>query len=272
MNMQTKENQLSSGQFAKLVGVQKHVLFYYDEIDLFKPINTDENGYRYYAYHQYYAFVVINFLKDLGMPLKEIKAYLDLRSPLELKSILSQRLQDIDAHILKLKESKQFITHSLTLVDLALNNPPNKVISKHLKSETLILSQEYTEPVKGQHLKHFVDFTSKQNIHDTNYVGSMVKRTSIEDDNSDASSYLFVSALGLDHKDELYIKKEGQYLCYYHHGKLNDKDIGYKALIDYAKVHNFHIDDYFYEKLLINETAVKLEADFVLELSILIIT
>lgn len=270
--MLKKENLLSTGRFAKLVEVEKHVLFYYDEIDLFKPESIDENGYRYYAYHQYYAFIVITFLKNLGMPLKEIKAYLDLRSPLELKSILSQRLKDIDEHIQSLIESKQFINHSLKLVDLALKNPPNKVILKYLESENLILSQEYKEPLKGQHLKHFVDFTSKQNIHDTNYVGSMIKRSSIEDDESEESSYLFVSALGTQHKRDLFEKKSGQYLCYYHHGELNDKYIGYKCLIEYAKTHNFHMDDYFYEKLLINETAVKLEKDFVLELSILILS
>lgn len=269
--MLKKENLLSTGRFAKLVDVEKHVLFYYDEIDLFKPESTDENGYRYYAYHQYYAFIVITFLKNLGMPLKEIKAYLDLRSPIELKSILSQRLQDIDQHIQLLIESKQFINHSLTLVDMALNNPANTVILKYLESEKLIMSNEYKEPLKGQHLKNFVDFTSKQNIHDTNYVGSMIKRTSIEDPALEESSYLFVSALGKQSKRELFEKKSGQYLCYYHHGKLNDKDKGYQALIDYAKAHNFHIDHYFYEKLLINETAVKQEEDFVLELSILIL-
>ena len=51
--MSTKENKLTTGQFAKLANVEKHVLFYYDEIGLFKPDTYDTNGYRYYAYHQY---------------------------------------------------------------------------------------------------------------------------------------------------------------------------------------------------------------------------
>ena len=48
-----KEKLLTCGTFAKICGIEKHVLFHYDEIDLFKPIYVNEKGYRYYSYHQY---------------------------------------------------------------------------------------------------------------------------------------------------------------------------------------------------------------------------
>ena len=47
-----KEKLLTCGTFAKICGIEKHVLFHYDEIDLFKPIYVNEKGYRYYSYHQ----------------------------------------------------------------------------------------------------------------------------------------------------------------------------------------------------------------------------
>ena len=62
-----KEKLLTCGTFAKICGIEKHVLFHYDEIDLFKPIYVNEKGYRYYSYHQYDTFKVIMALKKLGM-------------------------------------------------------------------------------------------------------------------------------------------------------------------------------------------------------------
>ncbi len=40
---------LTTGEFARLAGVTKHTLFHYDNIGLFQPEFTDENGYRYYT-------------------------------------------------------------------------------------------------------------------------------------------------------------------------------------------------------------------------------
>src|SRR5699024_6649059 len=101
------EEKLTTGAFAKLVKVPKHVLFYYDEINLFKPSIIDqENNYRYYAYSQYYLFNVIRFLKNLGMPLKEIKSFLDKRSPEELKNVLDKQSASIETEIIKLSQAK----------------------------------------------------------------------------------------------------------------------------------------------------------------------
>ena len=70
----------STGEFAKLCKVNKKTLFYYDEINLFKPEKVLSNGYRYYSTYQLETFNVIFTLKDLGMPLKEIKDFMDKRN------------------------------------------------------------------------------------------------------------------------------------------------------------------------------------------------
>ena len=75
-----KEKLFTCGAFAKICGVEKHVLFHYDEIGLFKPIYINEKGYRFYSYRQYDTFKVIIALKKLGMSLKDIQIYLDQRS------------------------------------------------------------------------------------------------------------------------------------------------------------------------------------------------
>ena len=57
----------TTGEFAKLVNVTKHTLFYYDEVGVFSPIIRKENDYRFYAVEQIEVFEVILTLKELGM-------------------------------------------------------------------------------------------------------------------------------------------------------------------------------------------------------------
>ena len=82
--MDLKEYFFTTGEFAKLCGVKKHTLFHYDEQGVFSPDIVRENGYRYYSLMQYDLFSIIADLRELGMPLKKIKAYLDARSPQNL--------------------------------------------------------------------------------------------------------------------------------------------------------------------------------------------
>ena len=53
-----KQEYLSAGRFAALVGTTKETLFHYDEIGLFVPKRRGTNGYRYYAMDQIETFDV----------------------------------------------------------------------------------------------------------------------------------------------------------------------------------------------------------------------
>ena len=88
-----KENasRLRAADFARICGTNKRTLHHYDQIGLFAPALRGENGYRYYSQEQYDVFMVIAALKELGMPLLDIKAYLDRRDPERLSALLDQQ-------------------------------------------------------------------------------------------------------------------------------------------------------------------------------------
>ncbi|ADM70096.1 hypothetical protein GMA19_02290 [Paenibacillus polymyxa E681] len=48
-NVQTH---LTSGQFAKVMGISKDTLFHYDRLGILSPEFKAENGYRYYSIKQ----------------------------------------------------------------------------------------------------------------------------------------------------------------------------------------------------------------------------
>lgn len=104
-----KQEYLSAGRFAALVGTTKETLFHYDEIGLFVPKRREANGYRYYAMDQMETFDVIGMLRELGMPLAEIRNYLEQRSPEKFGVLLEQEEKVVREKIQRLREMQRWI-------------------------------------------------------------------------------------------------------------------------------------------------------------------
>ena len=67
-----------TGEFARMLSVEKSVLIYYDRIGLFCPVHVDGNGYRCYSAEQ---------TRDLGLSLYEIAAALSARDAASLEAL-----------------------------------------------------------------------------------------------------------------------------------------------------------------------------------------
>ena len=66
-----------TGEFARIVGVNKRTLHYYDEQGIFKPDHVAENGYRSYSFRQFYPFYLLRMLRGMGLEISEIKEYME---------------------------------------------------------------------------------------------------------------------------------------------------------------------------------------------------
>ena len=89
--MKKNRTYFTTGEFAKLFGVKKQTLFYYDQCGIFKPDLIGENGYRYYSYAQPETFAILVMLRELGVSIREIKEHMDHRSPEALIALLESK-------------------------------------------------------------------------------------------------------------------------------------------------------------------------------------
>ncbi len=64
-------------QLCDLAGVTPRTLHYYDQIDLLKPSDVGENGYRYYDDAALLRLQQILFYRELDLGLLQIKDVLD---------------------------------------------------------------------------------------------------------------------------------------------------------------------------------------------------
>lgn len=105
---------LSIGQMAKLNHVSEQTLRLYDKMDLLKPIElNEETGYRYYSIAQSAALDMIQYYKDMGIPLKEIHERLNAMNLNTMPAILQDRYDYIETEMEKLKISQATILRSI---------------------------------------------------------------------------------------------------------------------------------------------------------------
>jgi DNA-binding transcriptional MerR regulator len=90
---------------AKLTNTSPRMLRHYDEIGLFKPARTYENGYREYSVDQLPELNRILALKDLGFTLEQILALLREHSPDRLREMLVAQESELERR-LELEQSR----------------------------------------------------------------------------------------------------------------------------------------------------------------------
>ena len=110
---------------AKLSGVSVRTLHHYDKIDLLKPLNRTNVGYRYYGETELLRLQQILFYKELGFSLKEIKAVLD--DP-DFDLFLA-----LEGHKLALKAQKERIDTLLSTIDTTIHHLKKATIMKNPK-------------------------------------------------------------------------------------------------------------------------------------------
>ena len=84
--MKNKKYLFSSGEFARLNGINKRTLHYYNDIGLFCPEVIGENGYHYYTCFQTVQLELILTLRRIGLSIDDIKSYVNHSSEVQKKA------------------------------------------------------------------------------------------------------------------------------------------------------------------------------------------
>lgn len=107
-------NSLTIGQMAKLNHISPQTLRLYDREGLLTPAVTDpDTGYRYYHIIQSARLDMIQYMKDYGMTLKQIRHTLDNGSSNDIKSFLKRQQLSIDIQIDELSRRSRSISRML---------------------------------------------------------------------------------------------------------------------------------------------------------------
>ena len=140
-----KQNYFSSGEFAKLTGVNKRTLHYYNDIGLFRPAVIGENGYHYYSGTQFAQLEFILILRRIGLSIEEIRDYLSAPSDASFSQILDKKKKLIDNSIKQLLSIQAFLNQKADRIQLSMQAQHGAVEICTLPERRIILSS----PIAG---------------------------------------------------------------------------------------------------------------------------
>jgi len=261
-----KNEYLTTGEFAKICGIPKHILFHYDHIKLFQPEIIKENGYRYYSFRQFDTFSIISALKRLGMPLKEIKKYMDERNPVKLVDLLEQKSNDVSKEIKKLKNTKREIDSLKELTEKALSVEYNTIGTAYHKSMKALCSTLMDNDNDNSYpnfLTELIAFRNNSNASMIDFLGASLTIDNIRDKRFDSFSFLYTKTNNADKKNNPLVRKEGWYLQVYYKGSYPRISEMYTEIMQYAKEHQINLGKNAYEEYLIFEIGTKNRDDYV---------
>ncbi|WP_211749862.1 MerR family transcriptional regulator [Paenibacillus sp. Marseille-Q4541] len=261
----------TTGEFAKLCNVKKQTLFHYDDIGLLSPEIKTENGYRYYSYHQFDIFHVIELLKEVDMPLKEIKRFFENKTPQELIDLLKSKSLEMEKKIHDLRQLQKIIETKISITESALSADITKITMTHQEEELLFLSESILDCSDREFLKSvavFIDYLYTNEL-DTGYpIGAMVSRDNIMKE--DYGNYTFLYNKTAKHMKGVpyHIKPKGNYIVAYHKG--SDEHIAqtYQRMQSYIREHGIHIGNYSYEEYILDEISVSGNENYVTQIMI----
>lgn len=262
---------LTTGQFAKLMNVNKDTLFYYDKIGIFSPEIVTSNGYRYYSVYQSDVLNVILTLKELDMPLKDIKKYLDKRSPEKLIHILEKEEQVLTTKINQLEVMKKIVAEKIAITKNALSVNTSEITMEYREKDQFIVVTD-TKPLTNE--KSLYDSIQRHNtyLEEKNILSStegwMIRVEKVLNGDAVQYDYLYTK---LDEATYANQKMErGHYLVAYHAEGYATIEQTYNRLVDYAKEYNLVLIGYFYEDILLDELSVEGFEKYLIKLSVLI--
>jgi DNA-binding transcriptional MerR regulator len=267
-----KKNYFTTGEFAKLCNVTKHTLFHYDEIGIFSPEITTENGYRYYSAYQQEVFSVIAILRELDMSLPEIKAYMDRRSPENFLALLEAQETVLEHRIRRLQNYKIALDCKHDEVKQALEIPDGAVFVEERPTEYLMLSDpmiDFDERSFAIAYSRLINTCEQQDIFYHYSLGGLRRLASIR--SKDYVSYTHCYARLFGPVPGCYRKRKGTYLCMFYRGGFDTVGTAYDHLLDYADAQGILLDDVFYEDATMDQLSSRSYDDYVLRIMVKIL-
>lgn len=269
---------IKTGDFARLCGTNKRTLIHYDEIGLFKPAYTDDRGYRYYSESQFDVFFTINCLSKLGMPLKEIGAFLNHRNPQALKKLLLEQREEVLKEEERIRKTRQVIETKLALVSLQ-----EKLESNQAGSSTEHIFQEYTpeeymilsDPLNtNDHeaiihtLCSHIGYCNKNNLNAGHPYGAMLDVSELRQGHLDTYAYFFTKVIDRPEDFPFHIKPAGTYAVAYLKGDYYDSEETYRKLFQWIDENGFRTEQYSYKEAIIDELAADSSEEYLTKISV----
>ena len=265
---------MTTGEFAKRMGVTKNTLYHYDSIGLFSPELVDENEYRYYSVYQMEVFDTIIILKEMGMPLGEIKEFMDHRSPQRLLELFEKEDLQITEQIKRLKRRQQFIRGRKEEIKAIKKIDFSTVSNRYFPRRYYVYGEVTDMTDEGFYKKtnEMISAFERNNYYQDYDIGYLQTKKDIAAGIYDNYTNAVIVTVQKPKGMKCRVLEEGGYLTAYHKGHWKTIGSVYAKMMEYAEHEKIKLAPLFLETYMIDSLMAKSLEDYVTEISIRIET
>lgn len=265
------KDQFLIGELAALFQISTDTLRYYDRIGLIRPDLVGANGYRYYSLRNFFKLSRILFLRDLDLPLEEIKGYMDDKNAEKLVELLMHKQVELDHKIQSMINLRSKIQQKLDLIHSG--NLPQQVVHIKALPERHVLymsSSDQREPSSVKetlktygHLLKYSSWITEGQIY-----------TSVTEDRlklRDFQQFEYIFELAESESSpapQLKTLPASDYACLIFKGPYSEIDHHYHRLLDWIADKNFSIIGHSIEKNIVDYDFSDSADEFISELQI----
>ena len=235
------------GEMAKMHNIAESTLRYYDEKGIFHPSTVDpQTDYRHYTIDQFSLLDTIKFLRQLNIPLKEIKKYIDERNPAYALNLLEKQQEMMLKKQREIEYALAKMEHRIHLIKEATKAKAEQMVMKEIprRKITAIAVAPNTTDDMFEYYIHSLQKNMRQ-MDDSLFsgdIGVTVAKKGLMQNEFQAYSSVFIlldyMPFQVQSSDEI---KEGLYACSYHHGPYEETGATYKELLAYIDQEGYEV-------------------------------
>lgn len=261
---------------AKLHNTTIKTLHYYDKVGVLKPYYVDmDSGYRYYSTEQFEQLNTIQYLKELGFTLKEIKSHLDHRDIEGFLSLLEKQQELTRTKIKELERVNRRFQNRIKDILSAQNVTELGVpFIKEVEERKIVRLMEKisSEPEVEVSLRQLENLA---NMHSSIYIGGVGLTVDVEKvKNREFNEYNSIFLL-IEEEDVpgplAATFFPGSYACIFFRGEHTDSHLYYKILLDYIAAKGFQVRGDSIERTIIDHYISNSKENHLTEIQIPII-
>ncbi|MBP2654867.1 MAG: bmrR [Firmicutes bacterium] len=250
------KNRFTIGEMSMLFNVPIKTLRYYDEIGLLKPIEVDKyTKYRYYSTEQFEQLDMINYLKSLGIALKDIRVHIENRDINHFLELLKLEREATLNKIAELMVVSHRFANRVKEIEEALTIPNiGQVIIKNIPERTVLSLKEKMGSISE------LEFSVRKLEKMTRiplFIGKVGFTISEENLNKwkfdEYDSVYFLLEENVDNIQSTQKITGGDYACIYYHGSHSGSNEYYKKVMEYIRASNYQVAGEALERTIIDE-------------------
>lgn len=259
-----KKSCLPIREFARLTGIRKENLRFYDRIGLLSPEFRADNNYRYYTRRQLNTAYLITSLRNLGVSLNEIKTYASECTLSKMLTIFEEQSKRITAELDRLHSMQEMLDLYADMAKRALQYQDALLLESCAREPIFAIPELCEDMSEDDEVVFAYEYAQEHGVNSGCPLGAILHRPDFsKTDVLKVRRYYFKTK-----RKHNSFKPAGQYAIAYGQCALGKPETVCKRLLEFVAAQNLTMVGGIYEEYPLSELPVDKEHSYCVRLSV----